>query len=90
VMMPQAVVFNDDAKMDDYIAWAGGFTDRAEDQKISIVRANGMVISDTNAQIHRGDQILVMPKVDAKTMQTVKDMTQIIYQIAVAANVVLN
>ncbi|PKH04238.1 sugar transporter [Psychromonas sp. MB-3u-54] len=90
VMMPQAIVFNDDAKMDDYIAWAGGFTDRAEDQKISIVRANGMVIFDTNAQIRRGDQILVMPKVDAKTMQTVKDMTQIIYQIAVAANVVLN
>jgi protein involved in polysaccharide export with SLBB domain len=90
VMMPQAVVFNSDAKRDDYIAWAGGFTDRAEDQKISIVRANGMVVFDTNAQIRRGDQIIVMPKVDAKTMQTVKDMTQIIYQIAVAANVVLD
>jgi hypothetical protein len=87
VMMPQAVVFNIDAKIDDYIAWAGGFTDRAEDQEISIVRANGLVVFDKNAQIRRGDQILVMPKVDAKTMQTVKDMTQIIYQIAVAANV---
>jgi hypothetical protein len=51
--------------------------------------ANGLVVFDTNAEIRRGDQIIVMPKVDAKTMQTVKDMTQIIYQIAVAANVVL-
>ena len=90
VMMPQAIVFNSNAKIDDYIAWAGGFTERAEDQKISILRANGTVIFDTNAEIRRGDQIIVMPKVEAKTMQTVKDITQIMYQIAVAANVVLD
>lgn len=90
VMMPQAVVFNPDAKVDDYIAWAGGFTDRAADQKISIVRANGTVVFDLKAKIERGDQILVMPKVESKTMQTVKDLTQILFQIAVAADVVLN
>ena len=90
VMMPQAIVFNANAKVDDYIAWAGGFTERAEDQRISIVRANGTVVFDTNAKIHRGDQIIVIPKVDAKTMQIVKDVTQIMYQIAVAANVVLD
>jgi len=90
VMMPQAVVFNPDAKIDDYIAWAGGFTDRAADQKISIVKANGTVTFGVDAKIERGDQILVMPKVEAKTMQTVKDLTQILFQIAVAADVVLN
>ncbi len=37
-----------------------------------------------------GDQILVMPKVDSKMMQSIKDITQVIYQVAVAANVVLN
>ncbi|AGH81029.1 capsular polysaccharide export system periplasmic protein KpsD [Psychromonas sp. CNPT3] len=89
VLMPQAVVFNKDARIDDYIAWAGGFTNRAEDHKISIVRANGIVVFDPNAQIRPGDQIIVIPKVEAKTMQTVKDITQIMYQIAIAANVVL-
>jgi protein involved in polysaccharide export with SLBB domain len=89
VLMPQAVVFNPNATIDDYVAWAGGFTDRAEDQRISIVRANGVVIFDKDAEIKRGDQILVLPKIDTKTMQAVKDITQIIYQVAVAANVVV-
>ncbi|MFT7005942.1 MAG: protein involved in polysaccharide export with SLBB domain [Colwellia sp.] len=89
VLMPQAVVFNPNATIDDYVAWAGGFTDRAEDERISIVRANGVVIFDKDAKIQRGDQILVLPKIDTKTMQAVKDITQIIYQIAVAANVVV-
>lgn len=90
VLMPQAVVFNPNATIDDYIAWAGGFTDRAEDQRIAIVRANGLVEFDSNEPIEKGDQILVLPKVDTKTMQAVKDITQIIYQIAVAANVAIN
>ncbi|MEL0630283.1 polysaccharide biosynthesis/export family protein [Psychromonas aquatilis] len=90
VLFPQAVVFNPDAKIDDYVAWAGGFTERAEDERISIVRANGQVIFDSNAKIQRGDQILVLPKADTKIIQAIKDITQIIYQIAVAANVAIN
>lgn len=90
VLMPQAVVFNSNANIDDYIAWAGGFTERAEDQRIAVVRANGLVEFDSKKPIEQGDQILVLPKVDTKTMQAVKDITQIIYQIAVAANVVIN
>ncbi|MGR5269842.1 polysaccharide biosynthesis/export family protein [Vibrio astriarenae] len=89
VLMPQAVVFNQNAKIDDYVAWAGGFTERAEDQRIAIVRANGMVEFGDDKVIQKGDQILVLPKVDEKTMQAVKDITQIIYQIAVAANVAI-
>ena len=96
VLMPQAVVFNPNATVDDYIAWAGGFTDRAEDERISIVRANGIVLfvkegeEAKNMKIQRGDQILVLPKVDTKIVQAVKDITQIVYQIAVAANVAIN
>ena len=90
VLMPQAVVFNSHASVDDYIAWAGGFTERAEDQRIAVIRANGLVEFDSNKPIQKGDQILVLPKVDTKTMQAVKDITQIIYQIAVAANVAIN
>ncbi len=89
VLMPQAVVYNSKATIDDYIAWAGGFTDRAEDSRIAIVRANGLVEFDSELPVEKGDQILVLPKVDTKTMQAVKDITQIIYQIAVAANVAI-
>ncbi len=90
VLMPQAVVYNKDATIDDYIAWAGGFTERAEDARIAIVRANGLVEFDSEDPIEKGDQVLVLPKVDTKTMQAVKDITQIIYQIAIAANVAVN
>ncbi|WP_446637711.1 polysaccharide biosynthesis/export family protein [Vibrio rotiferianus] len=89
VLMPQAVVFNQHANVDDYIAWAGGFTERAEDERIAIIRANGLVEFESDKPIEKGDQILVLPKVDTKTMQAVKDITQIIYQIAVAANVAI-
>ncbi|MDG3088666.1 polysaccharide export protein [Vibrio hannami] len=90
VLMPQAVVYNPNATIDDYIAWAGGFSDRANDTRIAIVRANGLVEFTDGKDIRKGDQIMVLPKVDSKTMQAVKDITQIIYQIAVAANVVLD
>ncbi|ELO4353910.1 TPA: polysaccharide biosynthesis/export family protein [Escherichia coli] len=90
VMMPQAVVFNKSASMEDYVAWAGGFTDRANDKRIAVVHANGLMEFKDGGDVMPGDQILVMPKVDSKMMQSIKDITQVIYQVAVAANVVLN
>lgn len=88
VIMPQAVVFNENAKVEDYIAWAGGFSERANYEQIMVIHQNGMVDLNATGTLKPGDQILVLPRVDAKLMQTVKDMTQIIYQIAVAANAI--
>ena len=90
VLMPQAVVFNPKAKLEDYIAWAGGYTERADIERIAIVHANGLVDFNQKSTLRPGDQLLVLPKVDAKNMQAVKDITQIIYQIAVAAKIALN
>lgn len=90
VMMPQAVVYNKSATLEDYVAWAGGFTDRANDKRIAVVHANGLMEFKDGGDVMAGDQILVMPKVDSKMMQSIKDITQVIYQVAVAANVVLN
>jgi len=90
VMMPQAVVYNKNASLEDYVAWAGGFTDRADDSRIAVVHANGLMEFKDGGDVMPGDQILVMPKVDSKMMQSIKDITQVIYQVAVAANVVLN
>lgn len=90
VMMPQAVVYNKSASLEDYVAWAGGYTDRANDKRIAVVHANGLMEFKDGGDVMPGDQILVMPKVDSKMMQSIKDITQVIYQVAVAANVVLN
>jgi hypothetical protein len=98
VLMPQAIVYNPKATVSDYVAWAGGFSERANDERIAVVRANGLTVFldsqhtwsiDTNEQgLQAGDQILVLPKIDTKILQSVKDITQIVYQIAIAANAV--
>ena len=99
VLLPQSVVFNPDATTEDYVAWAGGFTERAEDERILIVRKNGNVtfssvndsfLSSDESKLEPGDQIIVLPAIDTKVLQAVKDITQIVYQIAIAANVATN
>jgi protein involved in polysaccharide export with SLBB domain len=98
VLMPQAIVYNPNASIRDYVAWAGGFSERANDDRIVIVRANGLTVfldaqtpwfgDENTPALQAGDQILVLPKIDTKILQAVKDVTQIIYQIAIAANAV--
>lgn len=101
VLLPQSIVFNPDATTEDYIAWAGGFTERAEDERILVIRKNGNVsfasVEDgiltsngKNAALMPGDQIIVLPSIDTKLLQAVKDITQIVYQIAIAANVAID
>ena len=44
----------------------------------------------SNDSVEPGDQIIVLPAIDTKLLQAVKDITQIVYQIAIAANVATN
>ncbi|WP_462169286.1 polysaccharide biosynthesis/export family protein [Pseudoalteromonas lipolytica] len=88
VLMPQALVYNPQASIEDYIAWAGGYSERANYDEILVIHANGMIDVDASGTLKPGDQVLVLPKVDTKVLQAVKDITQILYQIAIAANVV--
>ncbi|MEM0912134.1 MAG: polysaccharide biosynthesis/export family protein [Pseudomonadota bacterium] len=102
VLMPKAIVYNQNASVGDYISWAGGFTERAEDERIVILHANGAtsfsglgtsnywIGGKSTSTLKPGDQILVLPKVDAKIMQSIKDISQILSQIAITANVVLD
>jgi protein involved in polysaccharide export with SLBB domain len=90
VMMTQAVLFRPDARASDYIADSGGFTDRSDTSRVIIIRANAEVaIGDPSMAVFPGDEILVPPKVDAKILQNSIDLTQVIYQIAVSAAVVV-
>ena len=86
VMMPQAVVYHPNMDIDDYVDLAGGYSERANEDQPMILKANGIVTTASNTKLEPGDQILILPKVDT---QSVKDLTQIVYQIAVAANVIV-
>ena len=41
------------------------------------------------SDVSPGDEILVLPKLNLKSLQLIKDVTQILYQIAISAAVVL-
>jgi protein involved in polysaccharide export with SLBB domain len=94
VLFPNAVAYEGRLALQDYINRAGGFTQVADNARVVVARRDGSFEQiDTSrlfasADVRAGDQILVLPKVDEKQRQFWKDMTQIIYQIAVSAKVV--
>jgi protein involved in polysaccharide export with SLBB domain len=90
-MLPGAQTYVPEMSFDDYIASCGGYTFRADEENVLIIRKNGKVVSYKSVDdVKPGDSILVLGKVDSKFLQVVKDITQIIYQIAVGAAVVIN
>lgn len=89
VMMPQAIVWSKDKDMDDYIRGAGGFSNRADTSNLIVVRPSGEVLPRAK-EVQPGDQVLVLPRVESKNLQAVKDISQVLYQIAVACKVILD
>ncbi len=100
VLFPNAIAFDSALTLDDYIRRAGGYTQNADSARIVVARRDGSFaeVSEeagffrtaaTPVSVRAGDDVLVLPKIDVKSRQIWKDMTQIIYQIAVSAKVVL-
>jgi len=90
VVMPQSVVYKKGLRAIDYIEGAGGFSQRADEENILLVRQNGAVIDAQSAELRPGDEILVMPAVPTKNLQLASTLSQILYHIAVATRVVVD
>ncbi|HEY9578242.1 MAG TPA: polysaccharide biosynthesis/export family protein [Rhizorhapis sp.] len=100
VLFPNAIAFDNNMSVGDYINRAGGFTNNANGARIIVKRQDGsfaraeddtrmLQFGSKKSPIQQGDEILVLPKIDVKSRQIFKEMTQILYQIAVSAGVVL-
>ena len=87
VLIPTAVTWEKGLSLKGYLNGAGGLSDRADTDNILIVGLNGEVSHAKGQSIEPGDRILVMPKFDSKNLQLVKDVTQVLYQMAVAVKV---
>lgn len=85
VLIPQAMVFAQNANIKDYINRAGGFSERADIQKLVVRRPNGKVDIGTSLKVMPGDHIMVFPKLETKIRQNIQDWVQIIFQLAVTA-----
>ena len=100
VMFPNAMVFNGKDTITDYINSAGGYSQKADQSRVLILHSDGTITrigkgswfsgGDLDDYVVKpGDEILVMPQVDDKTMQYTSDIMQVVYQVAMSAAVVL-
>lgn len=90
VLVPQSVVFDKHLSAKDYIHGAGGFTRHADKGRILVVRKNGEVRRASEVDFRGGDEILVLPKAPTKNLQLASTISQIVYQIAIAARVAVD
>mgnify|MGYP001030199547 FL=1 len=90
VQVPQAIVYVQGHTLEDYIRRAGGFTDRADQDNILIVRQNGEVVTSRDAELRPGDEVLVLPAVPTKNLQLASTIAEILFRIAVTTRTILN
>jgi protein involved in polysaccharide export with SLBB domain len=101
VLFPNAVAFDAVFDLEEYVERAGGYTQNANASRVVVAHRDGTFDEiDTKARtgwfgapkaakvIRPGDEVLVLPRIDVKSRQIAKDLTQILYQIAVSAKVV--
>ncbi|MFJ2993428.1 polysaccharide biosynthesis/export family protein [Pandoraea sp. NPDC087047] len=90
VIFPNAVSWQDGDNANDYIERSGGYLQGESKSRVVVIRQNGEVVSmSSRTLIDAGDEIMVLPKVQTKHVEVTRGITQILYQIAVAAKVVL-
>ncbi|HSI56526.1 MAG TPA: polysaccharide biosynthesis/export family protein [Ideonella sp.] len=87
VQFPNSLVFNPNSNTDAYVSLVGGYTQRADRDKVMLLRPDGSLISGDDNKPQPGDEILVMPKVETKYIEVARGITSILYQMAVAAGV---
>jgi len=90
VTQPSAIAYEPGADVRDYIQMAGGTTQRLRNTRVLRVRRDGSFIEDRRAEPMPGDEILVLPKVALKNVEIARGITQILYQLAIAARVVID
>ena len=101
VMFPNAMVFNNTNTIGDYVSSAGGYSQKADQSRVLVLHTDGTI---TRIQydggwfgnglekydVKPGDEILVMPQIDTKTMQYTSDIMEVVYQVAMSTAVVLS
>lgn len=96
VLFPNAIAFEPNLSLEEYIRRAGGYTQNAGASRVVVARRDGSFVeatgrgffsSENELALRQGDEVLVLPKIDVKSRQIWKDWSQIMFQIAVVARV---
>jgi protein involved in polysaccharide export with SLBB domain len=89
VLMPNALIYDSHADVDRYVERAGGYTQGADKARVLVVHQDGSVADAQKVALRAGDEIMVLPKVETKSIEVTRGITQILYQIAVATRIAL-
>lgn len=94
VMFPTAINYKNEYTIEEYVGQAGGAREDWDDLSVLVMKPNGSFVTaddliTEDELIKPGDEIFVLAKPDVKSLQMAKDITQVIYQVAVSAAVVL-
>jgi protein involved in polysaccharide export with SLBB domain len=90
VIFPTALIFDPKAQTGDYVKRAGGYTQGADRARVLVLHQDGSVAENSSAALRAGDEVLVMPKIETKSIEITRGITQILYQIAVSAKILLD
>ena len=90
VTQPNAIAYDSRSSVMDYVRLAGGTTQRAKNARIVLLRRDGSFDDDDRARPEPGDEILVLPQVGTKNVEVARGIAQILYQLAIAAHVVVD
>jgi protein involved in polysaccharide export with SLBB domain len=86
VQLPNTLVYRPGQSVNEYVALVGGYTQRADRTKVLVMRQNGSV-APSGAAPQPGDEIMVLPTIETKYIEVASGITSILYQLAIAANV---
>lgn len=92
VNFPNTQTHRNRESITNYVERAGGFSPNANKNEIIVIRANGTIDnvgSGRRETIEPGDEIIVLPRPDSKNLQLAKDISTILYQLAISARVVI-
>lgn len=90
VMFPNAVSWQKGLSPDDYIAKVGGYTQKASNTKVILIKQSGEALNAEDVKtLEPGDELMVLPKFESKNIEVTRGISTILYQLAVAAKVVL-
>lgn len=84
IALPQAIAWNKQDDLMDYIQRSGGFTDNANTDNIMVIRANGETEMGRHVKILPGDEIIILPEVKMNNLQLATSIADIIYKAVLA------
>jgi protein involved in polysaccharide export with SLBB domain len=90
VLFPSTLAYRPGMDVSDAIKESGGYSQSKGSSRVVILSRDGSYkIAGSGESLKKGDEVLVLPRVETKFLQFAKDIMQVLYQIALSTAVVL-